>query len=146
MRYGYSTGEVSRLVGMSERQVRYLATKRLVLPSVKRPIGRGSGALYAFSDLMRLAVVHRLRATAGADLPLDRVQLALDALAKRAGTGHTLVMDEHGCWLEQASLNSTLESAQAVMAVSLDAVESNLRLQLNRAGLDAFEPNLAKVA
>jgi DNA-binding transcriptional MerR regulator len=136
MRFGYPTSEAARLVGMSGRQLRYLAAHELVVPSVKRAGGRGSGALYAFEDLFELAVIARLRAVAGCDMPLERVSAALRALRRRPeGRGALLVSDGEGCWVEQGPLEETLARCQALAVVSLDAVEAELRLAANRAGL-----------
>jgi DNA-binding transcriptional MerR regulator len=136
MALGYSTVEVARAAGMTVRQVRYLASSGVVAASVRRTAGRGFPSMYAFADLLKLAVIQRLRATSGCDTKLERLRSVVEALDRHDGAaGRLLVIDDQACWIHEGELETLLDSGQAVLGVSLDAVEKAVRLQLRRQGL-----------
>lgn len=138
MRTGYSTADAARAVEMSERQVRYLATHGLVRASILHTAGRGSPALYAYGDLLKLAAIQRIRLAVAADTTLDRLRAVSGALERAGATterGQMLVMDEQTAWLEPDGLQTVLADGRAVIVLSLDALDEQLRLKLRREGL-----------
>jgi DNA-binding transcriptional MerR regulator len=56
----FNSKTVSRIVGVSLRQIQYWDEQGFVRPSVKLADGRGSKRLYSFSDLVQLKVVKDL--------------------------------------------------------------------------------------
>jgi len=58
----FSTAQVSRLTGLSVRQLDHWDRQGFVRPSVAQARGYGSARRYSFEDLVRLRVAGRLRA------------------------------------------------------------------------------------
>ena len=58
----FSTAQVSRLTGLSVRQLDHWDRQGFVRPSVAHAHGYGSARRYSFEDLVRLRVAGRLRA------------------------------------------------------------------------------------
>ncbi len=56
----FNSKMVSRIVGVSLRQIQYWDEQGFIRPSVKLAEGRGSKRLYSFSDLVQLKVVKDL--------------------------------------------------------------------------------------
>ena len=56
----FDSKTVSRLVGVSLRQIQYWDERGFIRPSVKTAGGRGTKRLYSFSDLIQLKVVKDL--------------------------------------------------------------------------------------
>jgi DNA-binding transcriptional MerR regulator len=56
----FNSKMVSRIVGVSLRQIQYWDEQGFIRPSVKLAEGRGTKRLYSFSDLVQLKVVKNL--------------------------------------------------------------------------------------
>ncbi len=56
----FNSKMVSRIVGVSLRQIQYWDERGFIRPSVKLAEGRGTKRLYSFSDLVRLKVIKDL--------------------------------------------------------------------------------------
>jgi DNA-binding transcriptional MerR regulator len=56
----FDSKTVSRIVGVSLRQIQYWDEQRFIRPSVQTAGGRGTKRLYSFSDLVQLKVVKDL--------------------------------------------------------------------------------------
>jgi len=56
----FDSKTVSRIVGVSLRQIQYWDERGFIRPSVKTAGGRGTKRLYSFSDLVQLKVVKAL--------------------------------------------------------------------------------------
>ena len=56
----FDSKTVSRIVGVSLRQIQYWDEQGFIRPSVKTAEGRGTKRLYSFSDLVQLKVVKDL--------------------------------------------------------------------------------------
>ena len=57
---GYRVPEVTRVVGITYRQLDYWARTGLVTPSIRDAEGSGSQRLYSFQDLATLRVIKKL--------------------------------------------------------------------------------------
>ncbi len=77
---GYSAASARRIVGVSQRCLDYWADRGIVTPSVQRAAGKGSERRYAFDDLVKLALVKRLRE---AGLSLQKIRKGLEAMRRR---------------------------------------------------------------
>ena len=58
--HGYRVPDVTKIVGISYRQLDYWARTGLVRPSVKDAQGSGSQRLYSFQDLELLKLIKRM--------------------------------------------------------------------------------------
>lgn len=56
----FDSKTVSRLAGVSLRQIQYWDEQGFLRPSIKRATGKGSKRLYSFSDLVKLRVIKSL--------------------------------------------------------------------------------------
>jgi DNA-binding transcriptional MerR regulator len=70
----FNSKTVSRIVGVSLRQIQYWDERGFIRPSVKTAGGRGTKRLYSFSDLVQLKVVKDL---AGHGLTLQKIRRCL---------------------------------------------------------------------
>ena len=70
----FDSKTVSRIVGVSLRQIQYWDEQGFIRPSVKTAGGRGTKRLYSFSDLVQLKVVKDL---AGHGLSLQKIRRCL---------------------------------------------------------------------
>jgi DNA-binding transcriptional MerR regulator len=76
----YSSAQARKIAGVSQRCLDYWDEKGIVRPSAKAASGKGTVRRYAFEDLLKLAVVKRLRTTG---LSLQRIRKGLTQLKKR---------------------------------------------------------------
>lgn len=130
-RSGYRAPAVCDIVGITYRQLDYWARGGLVEPTVRTAAGSGSQRLYAFDDVVRLAVVKRL---ADAGVQMDRLRSVLASLDAHdgpvddvtlAGDGErTLVLDDAD------ALRGLLAGGHAVFAVSLGPLIASLSAQV----------------
>ena len=79
---GFSTGQASRLTGLSARQLDHWDRKGFLKPSLEAARGYGSRRRYSFADVVRLRVAARLRA---AGVGLARIQRCAEALERLGG-------------------------------------------------------------
>ena len=73
----FDSKTVSRIVGVSLRQIQYWDERGFISPSVKTAGGRGTRRLYSFSDLVQLKVVKDL---ADHGLSLQKIRRCLSHL------------------------------------------------------------------
>lgn len=77
---GYSAAAAREIVGVSQRRLDYWAERGIVTPSVQQATGKGSERRYGFDDLVKLALVKRLR---NAGLSLQKIREGLEVMRKR---------------------------------------------------------------
>ncbi len=134
MRTSYTSGEVERLLGLTQRQLGYWASTQLVEPKETHGSGNGRRLLYSYEDLVRLSVIKRLL-DAGMSLqairrsidflrtlpevtePLTDVYLASDGKTIYARRGDDEVLD-------------ALHGGQMVLALGLNDVMRRLDAQI----------------
>ena len=75
----FNSKTVSRIVGVSLRQIQYWDEQGFIRPSVKLAAGRGSQRLYSFSDLVQLKLVKDLT---GHGLNLQKIRRSVDYLKR----------------------------------------------------------------
>lgn len=75
----FNSKMVSRIVGVSLRQIQYWDEQGFIRPSVRLAEGRGTRRLYSFSDLVQLKVVKDL---AGHGLSLQKIRRCLGYLRR----------------------------------------------------------------
>lgn len=80
LRRDHSAAVARRIVGVSQRCLDYWAERGIVIPSVQQASGKGSERRYSFGDLVKLAVVKRLRE---AGLSLQRIRKGLEVMRQR---------------------------------------------------------------
>jgi DNA-binding transcriptional MerR regulator len=90
----YRGPTVTKLVGISYRQLDYWARTGLVKPSVRAAEGSGMQGLYSFKDVVELRIIKRLL---DANVTLRQIRTALSYLRKESGgkllTDVTLISD-----------------------------------------------------
>jgi DNA-binding transcriptional MerR regulator len=134
IRTDYSSGEVERLLGLTQRQLGYWASTHVVDPHESRGSGTGRRLRYSFEDLVRLSVIKRLL-DAGMSLqavrrsieflrtlpdirePLSDVYLTSDGTTIYAHQGADQILD-------------ALRGGQMVLALGLVGVMRDLETQI----------------
>jgi len=79
-RSGYSAAKARTVVGLTQRCLDYWAERGIVTPSVQAGNGKGSERRYAFEDLVKLALVKKLRE---AGLSLQKIRKGIEVMRKR---------------------------------------------------------------
>lgn len=74
----FTSGEVQKLVGLTQRQLAYWDESALAHPHGRPAEGSGSRRLYTFLDVVQLKLIHRLRQ---AGITLQKIRQALVNLA-----------------------------------------------------------------
>src|SRR5437867_8033533 len=125
---GYRVPEVTRVVGITYRQLDYWARTDLVTPSVRDAGGSGTQRLYSFQDLVQLRVIKKL---IDAGVSLQRIRKAVKFLGEHMGTGPTgitLLSDGssvYACESEDEVID-LVRRGQGVFGIALDAVWNGL--------------------
>lgn len=124
---GFRVPEVTKIVGISYRQLDYWARTDLVRPSIQDADGSGTQRLYSFQDLATLKVIKKLLDTG---VSLQQVRKAIAALARMKTPAHgaTLVSDGSRIYSVDSpdAVIDLLAKGQGVFAIAIDRVWSDL--------------------
>ncbi len=127
----------ARAAGMNVRQLRELAARGVVRPSVRASAGRGSEAIYSLQDVLALRACQRARAVFGSDMRAQRLA-AVAAQARQwaasAAAPRFLILDEESCWLDADPLETAVPAAEAVLVLDLEACRRQAEVALRRGG------------
>jgi len=121
----FSTASAARLSGLSPRQLDHWDRQGFLRPSLEQAKGYGSSRRYSFSDIVRLRVAARLRAS-GVGLP--RIRRCVEALARldEGGGGdlaraRLLVIGNRVLWAQSdQEVVDLLKGGQLVLVFSLE--------------------------
>lgn len=125
----FSTAEAARLAGLSLRQLDHWDRLGFLRPSVRRAKGYGSTRRYSFTDLVRLRVASRLRASG---VGLARIRRCAEALSRLDPSGggdlaraRLIVSGQRVLWARSdREVVDLLKEGQLVLVFSLgDAVK-----------------------
>lgn len=132
---GYRVPEVTKIVGISYRQLDYWARTGLVRPSVKDAQGSGSQRLYAFQDLALLKLIKRML-DSGVNLQQIRKAMATLKNLDEPALGTTLVSDGNRIYQVESpeAVVDLLSSGQGVFAIAVDKVWTDLEGTLAKSG------------
>ena len=124
---GYRVPEVTKIVGISYRQLDYWARTGLVRPSVKDAQGSGTQRLYSFQDLAVLKLIKRML-DSGVNLQQIRRAMATLKELKAPALGTTLVSDGNRIYQVESpeAVVDLLASGQGVFAIAVDKVWTDL--------------------
>jgi DNA-binding transcriptional MerR regulator len=132
---GYRVPEVTKIVGISYRQLDYWARTGLVRPSVKDAQGSGSQRLYSFQDLALLRLIKRML---DSGVNLQQIRKAMSTLKelKEPALGTTLVSDGNRIYQVESpeAVVDLLASGQGVFAIAVDKVWTDLEGTLAKGG------------
>ena len=133
--HGYRVPEVTKIVGISYRQLDYWARTGLVRPSVKDAQGSGTQRLYSFQDLAVLKLIKRML---DSGVNLQQIRKAMSTLKelKEPALGTTLVSDGNRIYQVESpeAVVDLLASGQGVFAIAVDKVWTDLEGTLARGG------------
>jgi DNA-binding transcriptional MerR regulator len=120
---GYRVPEVTKIVGISYRQLDYWARTGLVRPSVQDAQGSGTQRLYSFQDLALLKLVKRML---DSGVNLQQIRKAMSTLKelKEPAIGTTLVSDGNRIYALESpeEVVDLLARGQGVFAIAVDKV------------------------
>jgi DNA-binding transcriptional MerR regulator len=125
----YPAAVAWRVTKISQRRLDYWDSIGLVSPSSSPADGKGSARRYTFQDIVRLAVVARLRE---AGLRLQKIRKGLALLGKQSGSqqGDPLlcaVLSAQGKSMfrrvDASTLEDVLAGGQMVFSIAIDQVE-----------------------
>jgi DNA-binding transcriptional MerR regulator len=133
--HGYRVPEVTKIVGISYRQLDYWARTGLVRPSVKDAQGSGTQRLYSFQDLAMLKLIKRML-DSGVNLQQIRRAMATLKDLKEPALGTTLVSDGNRIYQVESpeAVVDLLASGQGVFAIAVDKVWTDLEGTLAKGG------------
>jgi DNA-binding transcriptional MerR regulator len=131
---GYRVPDVTKIVGISYRQLDYWARTGLVRPSVKDARGSGSQRLYSFQDLALLKLIKRML---DSGMNLRQIRTAMRTLRdlKKPALGTTLVSDGNRIYSVESpeEVVDLLARGQGVFAIAVDKVWTDLEGTLAKA-------------
>src|SRR5919197_5320024 len=131
---GYRVPDVTKIVGISYRQLDYWARTGLVRPSVQDAQGSGTQRLYSFRDLALLKIIKKLLDTG---VSLQQVRKAIQTLRdlKEPEVGTTLVSDGSRIYAVESpeAVVDLIARGQGVFAVAVDKVWTDLQGSLTKA-------------
>jgi len=132
---GYRVPEVTKIVGISYRQLDYWARTGLVRPSVNDAHGSGTQRLYSFQDLAILKLIKRML---DSGVNLQQIRKAMTTLKdlKEPALGTTLVSDGNRIYQVESpeAVVDLLASGQGVFAIAVDKVWTDLEGTLSKGG------------
>jgi DNA-binding transcriptional MerR regulator len=124
---GYRVPDVTRIVGISYRQLDYWARTGLVRPSIQDAQGSGTQRLYSFQDLALLKLVKRML---DSGVSLQQIRKAMGTLKalKEPAIGTTLVADGHRIYSVESpdAVVDLLAKGQGVFAIAVDRIWTDL--------------------
>src|SRR5918996_1721141 len=125
---GYRAPQVTKLLGISYRQLDYWDRTGLVKPSVKGAQGSGTQRLYSFEDMLQLKVIDQLL---DAGVSLQKVRKAVDYLKghlNQSPQGLNLVSDGNKIYAATTpgEIFDVLQKGQGVFAIAVDKVWDDL--------------------
>jgi DNA-binding transcriptional MerR regulator len=130
---GYRVPEVTRVVGISYRQLDYWARTGLVRPSIRDAGGSGTQRLYSFQDLLQLKVIKKLLDTG---VELRRIRKAVDHLKTMGESPHGVTLMSDGERIYEAATPEAvvdlLAQGQGVFAIAVDRVWNDLEGELQK--------------
>jgi DNA-binding transcriptional MerR regulator len=144
----FSTAQVSRLTGLSVRQLDHWDRQGFVRPSVASARGYGSARRYSFEDLVRLRVAGRLRA-AGFGLAkirqCVRTLQKLDPSKKGMADVRLLVVGSRVLWVRSnRQLVDILQEGQLMLVFPLGSEVRGMAAAVaslaREPRLDVFDP------
>jgi len=150
-RRGFSSPDVSRVVGITYRQLDYWARTGLAVPSIRGAKGSGTQRVYSFEDIVRLRVIKRLL---DAGVNLERIRAALDEIARQGRTLSDVTLASDGRTVyaidEDRQLLDLLQRGQGVFAIAVDPLVDELRgevsvlstVEVDEAGADVEAPGI----
>lgn len=125
--HGYRVPEVTRIVGISYRQLDYWARTKLVRPSIQDARGSGTQRLYSFQDLAVLKLVKRML---DSGVSLQQIRKAMGTLKalKEPAIGTTLISDGNRIYSVESpdAVVDLLSKGQGVFAIAVDKVWTDL--------------------
>jgi DNA-binding transcriptional MerR regulator len=130
---GFRVPEVTKIVGITYRQLDYWARTGLVTPSIRDASGSGTQRLYSFQDLVTLRVIKNLLDTG---VSLQRVRKAVEHLKsmERPLSGLTLMSDGKGVYEAHSpeAIVDLLRQGQGVFAIAVDRVWDDVEGEIAR--------------
>ncbi|MGH2346623.1 MAG: MerR family transcriptional regulator [Chloroflexota bacterium] len=134
VRADYSSGEVERLLGLTQRQLGYWAATHVVEPMESRGTGTGRRLRFSFDDLVRLSVIKRLL---DAGMSLQAVRRSIEFLRTLPDVTEPLrdiylTSDGRTIYAHQGAdqVLDALRGGQMVLALGLEGVMKDLRTQI----------------
>jgi DNA-binding transcriptional MerR regulator len=134
IRTDYSSGEVERLLGLTQRQLGYWAATNVVEPLESRGSGNGRRLRFSFDDLVRLSVIKRLL---DAGMSLQAVRQSIEFLrtlpdVKEPLSDVYLTSDGRTIYAHQGAdqVLDALRGGQMVLALGLEGVMKGLETQI----------------
>ena len=132
---GYRVPEVTRIVGISYRQLDYWARTGLVRPSIRDAQGSGTQRLYSFQDLAVLKLVKRML---DSGVNLQQIRKAMGTLKdlKEPALGTTLISDGSRIYSVESpdEVVDLLAKGQGVFTIAVDKVWTDLQGTLEKEG------------
>jgi MerR HTH family regulatory protein len=127
-----ATSAAANLLGLTPRQLQYLAQKGVVRPSVRHAGRRGVEAIYDAGDLRALFVIARVRAICGCRIDLERLGRLLAPFVGGRGLDSGLILsDGSSAWTPA----ERPQPPSAVLRIDLGALEDELAARLERSGI-----------
>ena len=134
----FNTKSVSKITGLSKRQVDYWDTTHFIKPTVSEASGYGSVRLYSFTDLIQLKVAKTLK---DAGVTLQKIRKSLNFLRKHMSdiekplAALRFLTDGESIFVltaDKKMILDTLKGGQLVFAIALGEIVQELSGEIKR--------------
>jgi DNA-binding transcriptional MerR regulator len=131
---GFRAPQVCNLVGITYRQLDYWARTGLITPSLQEAKGSGTQRLYAFTDVIQLKVIKRLK---DAGMSLTKIRLAIKTLRDELGMDSlsdiTILVDGNSIIAAKSpsEVVDILRSGQGVFGLAVAPLRKELEAEID---------------
>jgi predicted RNase H-like HicB family nuclease len=137
---GFNTKTVSRIIGLSVRQLDYWDRTHLIKPSIQEAAGTGTSRIYSFNDLVQLKVAKTLldkgisvqkirKALHYLEKSIPRIEKPLSKL-RFLTDGETIFV----ITAKEKEIVDTLRTGQIVIAIALGEIVEDLKGEISDIG------------
>jgi len=135
---GFNTNIVSRLTGLTKRQIDYWDRIHFIKPSIKEASGYGSVRLYSFTDLVQLKVARTLKEKG---LSVQKIRKSINYLKKtfpgveKPLAEMRLITDGETIFVlteNKETILDTLSKGQMVMSIAIGEIIEELKGEVEK--------------
>lgn len=140
----FSSSEVSKITGISCRQLAYWDSTGLMKPSIRAASGRGSRRLYSARDLIELKIIIKML---GSSLSVQRLRSSLRFIKALPDPLTDLIMLTDGetvyLYKDKDLFLDTLKHGQIILRIAVDDLISEVEKKVNELGVTKSTDSVA---
>lgn len=137
---GYSTIQVAKITGFTQRQLDYWAKEKIVVPSIQISAGSGTRKIYSFDDLVELRLISQLKKCGWSTQKIRKAICQLSTLISDPNPSRSVLLTHSSGMLiaicktaqgENIFLDALNPSGQQVMSIVVEKLSTETESVLN---------------